>query len=302
MTRSASSESVATCPICGDPASWSIPFFDEESGETIKRSSGYHWRLCRQCGTAYPFPAPSLPELQAYWNRNRVEGDTAPVTEAVWQWRLQASRVWAQRTYDFVLPHVRSKTRRFLDIACGLGATVALFGEKGWKAEGVDADPNVWQFHERLGIKTTIGQIECLNSFGEYNLIAISHAIYFIGDPKGFVQRVKSLLSNDGLFLVTLSDLMSVFCDGKPQYVHTWYPTQESLSYLLEQEGFKILGTHAISGSIMVLAKLQTLQDRQTPKSHPYWVYARFLSHSLRYKLVGLPLIKTARIIKKILR
>lgn len=300
MTHSASSESAVTCPVCGDRASWPIPFVDEKSGATLKRSSGYRWCLCRQCGTAYPFPAPSLPELQAYWDRNRVEGDSAPVTEEVWQGRLQASRVWAQRTYDFVLPHVRSNMRRFLDVACGLGATVALFGEKGWAAEGVDADPNAREFHQRLGIRATIGQIENVDTANRYDLVGIAHAIYFITDPRGFVCRVRDMLDQDGLFVVVLSDLLSTLCAGSPQYAHTWYPTADSLTYLLEQEGFEVVANQTTHGSILVLArKLSGAGAR--PQGHPHRAYLSFSSHGWRYRLLGQPTIWLGRRVKRVL-
>jgi len=266
----------------------------------LKRTSGYRWCLCRQCGTAYPFPPPSLPELQAYWDRNRVEGDSAPVTEEVWQGRLQASRIWARRTYDFVEPHVQSNTRRFLDVACGLGATVALFGGKGWEAEGVDADPNARAFHQRLGIRATIGQIENVDTANRYDLVGIAHAIYFITDPRGFVSRVRNLLDQDGLFVVILSDLLSTLCAGSPQYAHTWYPTVDSLRYLLEQEGFGIVATQTTHGSILVLAR-KLPAERGRSKGYPRRAYLSFSSHAWRYRLLGQPTIWLGRRAKSVL-
>jgi len=286
MTYSAPSESAATCPVCSDHAYWPIPFVDEKSGGTLKRSSGYCWCLCRQCGTAYPFPAPLLSELQAYWDRNRIDENAAPVTEEVWQWRLQASKVWAQRTYEFVLPHVRSKTRRFLDVACGLGATVALFDDKGWEAEGIDADPNAREFHQRLGIRATIGQIENVDTANRYDLVGIAHAIYFITDPRDFVCRVRDMLEQDGLFIVVLSDLLSTLSSGSPHYVHTWYPTANSLTYLLKQEGFGIVETKTTRGSILLLARKQA-GSIGCPQGFPLLAYFNFVSHRWRYRLIG---------------
>lgn len=299
MTHSASSESVATCPICGDHVSWPIPFVDEKSGAKLQRTSGYRWCLCRLCGTAYPFPAPSLPELQSYWDRNRIEADSAPVTEEVWQGRLRASRVWAERTYDFVVPHVQSQLLRFLDIACGLGATVALFGEKGWTAEGVDADPNAREFHQRLGIRSTIGQIENVDTANRYDLVGIAHAIYFITDPRGFVRRVREMLDTGGLFVVVLSDLLSTLCAGSPQYAHTWYPTADSLTYLLEQEGFELIASKTTHGSILILARKRS--DAVThPQGHPRRAHLNFISHSWRYRLIGFPTIWLGRRVKRV--
>lgn len=266
----------------------------------LKRTSGYRWCLCRQCGTAYPFPPPSLPELQAYWDRLRIDTTMLEVTDDVWNARLAASREWAERTYYFVAPHVRSNTRRFLDIACGLGATVALFGEKDWEAEGIDADPNAWEFHQRLGIRATIGQIENVDNSNRYDLVSIAHAIYFITDPRGFVCRVREMLEEDGLFVVVLSDLLSSLCAGSPQYAHTWYPTDDSLTYLLEQEGFEIIANKTTHGSILLLARKSSIMGK-SPRGYPRREYLRFASHGWRYCLFGQPIIWLGRRVKRLL-
>lgn len=299
MTQAAKTEQIK-CPVCARVGSWPIAFVDEQSGKTLIRSADYHWSLCRTCGTAYPYPEPQLTDLQAYWNRNRIDEDEACVTENVWQERLKNSFIWARRTYGFVTPFVQNRRNRILDIACGLGATVAYFEEKGWDAEGIDADPNARQFHQRLGIRATIGQVENIDSLGNYDLISIAHAIYFISNPKGFVQRVRQLLNYDGLFCVTLSDLLSSFSNGMPGYVHTWYPTAQSLKYLLVQEGFEILDMRTTHGSIMLLAKVDAFNKTKL-KANPRLAWFRFVTHSMRYRLIGRPVLRMVSGIKRIL-
>lgn len=299
MTELAKMEPIK-CSVCSKVGSWPISFVDEQSGKTLIRSTDYHWSLCRTCGTAYPYPEPQLKDLQVYWNRNRVDESDACVTEDVWQERLKNSFIWARRTYDFVTPFVQNKRNRTLDIACGLGATVAYFEEKGWDAEGIDADPNTRQFHQRLGIRATIGQVENIDSLGNYDLISIAHAIYFISNPKGFVQRVRQLLNYDGLFCVTLSDLLSSFSNGMPGYVHTWYPTAQSLKYLLVQEGFEILDVRTSHGSIMLLAKVDAFNKTKL-KANPRLAWFRFLTHSMRYRLIGRPVLRMVSGIKRTL-
>ena len=295
MNLSISHACEPVCPICGSKMSWTIPFFNHEADAVVRRGNGYHWRLCRVCANGFPSTEPTLAELQIYWNRNRIDNVEAPVTDEVWRYRLAASRVWAQRSYDFVVPFVRSDSRRFLDVACGLGGTVALFQEHGWQAEGVDADPNVKVFHERLGIRTTIGQVESEGTSSRFDLVSITHAIYFITEPRLFVQRVRDMLDDGGLFLVVLSDLLSSMNANYPGYVHTWYPTSYSLAYLLEQEGFEILGCRRVKGSMMVVARRGT---SACPRAHPYRTYWAHLSHGWRYRLIGKPLLAAASLLK----
>lgn len=299
MTLSVSPVSEPTCPVCGNKACWIIPFVDHETSEVVRRDKGYHWRLCRTCGNGYPSTASTLTEMQAYWNKNRVDNAEVPVSNEVWHLRLTASRVWAQRTYDFVTPFVHSDARRFLDVACGLGDTVALFQDHGWNAEGVDADPNAKEFHERLGIRTTIGQVENVDTSSQFDLVSIAHAIYFISEPRRFVKRVRDMLDDGGLFLVVLSDFLSTLNAGHPGYVHTWYPTSYSLAYLLEQEGFEILSSRRDKGSYMIMARRGALIS---PRAHPYRAYLAHLSHGWRYRVIGKPLLAVSSLLKSLRR
>lgn len=290
------------CPLCGHMKSWTIPFFCRETGAVIRRETGYHWRLCQVCGNGFPSTEPTLAELQIYWNENRIDSAEAPVTEEVWSCRLAASRLWAQRTYDFVMPFVHSDSRRFLDVACGLGETVALFQEHGWQAEGVDADPNAKVFHERLGIRTTIGQMENVGTSSRFDLVSIAHAIYFITEPRRFVQRVRDSLDERGIVLVVLSDFLSSMGANYPGYVHTWYPTPCSLAYLLEQEGFEVLGCRRVKGSIMMAARRGAVAPSHSHSVRVYGTYWAHLSHGWRYQLIGKPLLTTASLLKRLRR
>ena len=288
------------CPICDAADSRPIPFRDPDSGLRVLKNGGYHWRSCSTCGIAFPTQTVSLAELQQYWDRNRVIDDTpAADAEAVWQGRWQASQVWAQRTYDFVAPFLRPDMQHFLDVACGLGATVALFRDKGWQAEGVDADPNTRQFHEKAGVSVSIGQVENLQPGAAFDLVSIAHAIYFVSRPRQFVQQVAAMLKPEGLFAVIVSDLLSSLSDSCPGYAHTWYPSSDALVYLLEQEGFVVLTRRSLKGSVMILAKRgQAGVPRGFPR-RDYWLHR---SQSWRFQWLGRPYRWLVNLVKKLLR
>lgn len=297
MDQSVPHAIIRVCPLCDSCRSWTIPFFDHESNAVVRRGLGYHWRLCQVCGNGFPSKEPTLAELQIYWNQNRIDGGTASVTDDVWRHRVAMSRAWAQRSYDFVAPLVHSESRRLLDVACGLGETVALFQEHGWQAEGVDADPNVKVFHERRGIRTTIGQMENVDRSSRFDLISIAHAIYFITEPRQFVRRVRDMLDERGLFLVVVSNLLSSMNSGSPGYIHTWYPTAQSLAYLLEREGFEVLRSCRAKGSTMVVARKGSSACSRVHPQQTYWAH---LSHELRYRLAGKPLLTAVALLKRL--
>lgn len=293
------SETQMTCPICGTHDGWLMPFRDAGTGAIHCHSDGYHWRICRQCGSAYPSFTPDLEELQRYWDANRVEdlpGDEA----TVWADRLQVSVYWADQTWSFVSPYLDSKTGRFLDVACGLGATVKKFQDQGWRSMGIDADPNTQRIHRQLGVETVIGQFEGVGTAGKFDLVSIAHAIYFMTDPRLFLRRIRETLNDGGLFLVLLSNLTSALSDGFPCQVHTWYPTAASLSNALAMEGFEVIATRKHKGSVFVLARVSG-QTGQT--THSGWASALALrTHSWRHRLYGRAILSLGRRTKRLLR
>ena len=284
MKDQETAEKTRHCPICGNGSFWPVSFIDPESGRVARRSHGYYWRLCQRCGNAAPSVKIDRTELQAYWEKNRVEESSFQVTADVWSQRLAESRVWGQRTYEFVHPWVQFSGRRFLDIGCGLGGTVVCFAAHGWQASGLDPDPNTKPFHERQGIETTIGRIEEVALQGPYDVIGVAHAIYFIEDPKEFTRRMRELLSPEGLFVVVCSHLFSSLNLGRPGLAHTWYPTRDSLLYLLEQGGFELVARQTMKGSDMLL--LRRSEPRQ-PMGRPWSALLCHRTQLLRYHTIG---------------
>ncbi len=282
MTKASAQE--RPCPICDCGKFWPVSFIDPTTNRVVLRVSGYHWRLCKMCGNATPSQGADSAELQAYWEKNRVEQSVFEVTDAVWDKRMGESRVWGERTYDFVSPWVRTEEKQFLDIGCGLGGTVATFASHGWNALGLDPDPNTKPFHERLGIDSLIGRIEETEVPPAFDVIGIAHAIYFIEDPCVFVRRMRALLSPGGLFAVISTHLFSSLHVGRPGFVHTWYPTKTSLIFLLKQEGFDLVATRTLKGSDMLLFRPSS-QHLPKPCSWDAWWLHR--TQCLRHRTLG---------------
>jgi SAM-dependent methyltransferase len=277
------------CPLCQAEQFWRLPFNEKGVDRNEKRLENYEWRLCKRCANAYPVPAPTLTELQAYWDQNRVETSERKITEEVWQARQAQDVLWAGRVYDFVKPFTTPDQSSYLDIACGLGATVEYFQERGWRAEGIDADPNTKEFHLKRNIRSRIGQIENIEELIKFDLISVCHAIYFITEPLRFISRVKALLKPKGMFLVIVSDFSSTLSAGQPGFAHTWYPNQQSLKFLLSQEGFEIIFSKKIRGSILILSRTTTVDTPSQVKSRPLFAYLMHLSQQARYRYLGKP-------------
>lgn len=289
----------ATCPLCGGRSSWPLTYsaevqFEADHGARL-RATGYTWRLCRTCGNGYPTSMPDLELLSAYWARNRDIADRDS-EQGVWDNRKRISRLGAERSFRIFSPLIdRKPNRRFLDIACGLGATVHKFAEEGWDAQGIDADPATRRLHGEFGIRSQIGQIETVKLEGKFDLIQVAHAIYFITDPLRFLRLVRRYLAEDGALAIVLADFMASEDLSLPGYPHSFFPTASSMQYLLALAGYRVIACHARSGSVFLAARPGKAEP---PRVQSWLIRIGYETKPLRYTLIGRPKLAARRFAK----
>jgi SAM-dependent methyltransferase len=279
------------CVLCGGHGSWPLPYdldpVVEDRVAKIERNRRYRWFLCQTCGNGYPTFVPELSVLSALWKTNRDISEADQVREdGIWQNRRRISRIGAERSLKLFSPLQKGAPGRFVDIACGLGATVSKFAEHGWDAQGIDADPTVKRFHEELGIQSKIGQIETVGLNGKFDVVHIAHAIYFITEPMRFLRSVKDVLTDDGLLCVVLANFLSNDDLGLPGYPHSFFPTAASMQYLLSRAGFRNVMCRHLSGSIYLAARSGV---GPSPSVHPRLIRLGYQTKNLRYATIGRP-------------
>jgi SAM-dependent methyltransferase len=208
------------------------------------------------------------------------------------------SQLWASRSYSTLAPLHAGPPGRFLDIACGLGQTVKCFEDNGWAASGIDVDANTKPFHEQLGIDTRVGRIEDIGIDGQFDIIHIAHAIYFVADPMGFLRQVRAHLTHGGIFAVLISDFLASTDPAYPAYFHTFYPTGSSMRYALALAGFDSSPAQTRKGSIFIAAR----PGRGVlPVVRPRLTRLAYATKTLRYQLFGRIDLAARRIAKKII-
>ena len=250
--------------------------------------------------TAIPRLAPTCACSALSGKQPASQGQDNPAqAAALWQQRRSAARIHADRSYRLFAPLSAGKIGRFLDIACGLGETVRRFADRGWEAEGIDADPTMLAFHREIGIRSRIGQIEKLDIAGTYDLIHIAHAIYFITDPMQFLRKLQGHLAPDGRLCIVLSDFASSLDCGLPHYSHTFYPVALSMRYALALAGFETILDRTLSGSVYMAAQPAEVAPPRISTRLIHWSYR---TKPLRYEVVGRPILAARRIAKMLFR
>jgi 2-polyprenyl-3-methyl-5-hydroxy-6-metoxy-1,4-benzoquinol methylase len=290
-----------TCPICGHDAFWPVPHRHEPEVEAWRAEAGDRapalWRLCRRCGNAYPTVRQDLAVLARIWEVNRTRDDPA-TAEAAWAERRRIARLGGERAVSFYGPLAGKPNGRFLDIGCGLGGTVRAFADAGWEALGVDADAATEPSHRALGSASRIGQVETLELEGGWDIVHSAHAIYFVTDPMGFLARARALLVPDGLLAITIADYMAWDDSTEPAYVHTFFPTGQSMAYAITLADFRVVAMRRAKGSIHIAARIG---DGPLPSVSPWMIRLGHLTRGLRYGLIGRPMTLLRRFAKRVL-
>jgi SAM-dependent methyltransferase len=291
-----------TCPLCEGRSFWPLPHHHNPEIEVATLSAqgrSYQWFLCQTCGNGYPSFMPELSFLSALWEKNRdTSGADRAREEEIWSIRRRISRVGAERSFELLSPLHDGSPGRFLDIACGLGATVRKFADNGWDAYGVDADPAVKRFHDELGIQSRIGQIETVELDGKFDIVQVAHAIYFITEPMRFLRSLKEVLSEDGLLCVVLANFMANDDLNLPGYPHSFFPTAASMQYLLAQAGYRSVMRRSLSGSVYLAARVGS---NPLPPVNSRLIRLGYQTKQLRYALLGKPKLWLRSMVKLLL-
>ncbi len=275
-----------TCPICGGSQMIPVPFERNAEADAVLARRGhaldYQWFLCETCGNASPAYQPDLATVEELWQSNRT---TASDDTASWDERRRIARIGADRSWEmFSGLHTGSEQGRFLDIACGLGLTVKRFQDKGWLAEGNDIDQTVKPMHAELGITSRIGPVENQHWDAPFDLIQIAYAIYFITDPKTYLERLRSLLKPNGHLAIVIADHLAYTCQGGPAYMHTFIPTVDSLEGLLARAGYRTVLRRKVRDSWFIAATPGTAEP---PPINAAAILRAHRTRALRYQWLG---------------
>ncbi|MGH7779550.1 MAG: class I SAM-dependent methyltransferase, partial [Candidatus Binataceae bacterium] len=95
------------------------------------------------------------------------------------------------------------KPGRLLEVGCGAGDWLRIAGDLGWRADGVDFDPDAVANARSTGASVHSGQLADQNFPDQsFDLILMSHVIEHVHDPIGLLRECYRLLKDDGLLVV----------------------------------------------------------------------------------------------------
>ena len=154
--------------------------------------------------------------------------------------------IWPNKFLRLIgsLPSI-NRNSRILDVGCGYGQHLLMLEELGFKnLEGTDPYNKEVIRHRTFSIQKD----ELKNLNGPYDLIMLHHVLEHLENQHETFQKIKNLLSENGLMLVAvpLSDSYARKSFGE-EWVqwdpprHHFLHTKESLKILGENNGFELI-------------------------------------------------------------
>lgn len=139
-----------------------------------------------------------------------------PITNFLWQ-----------RAFIELIDEVKDK--KILDIGCGTGKLVELLMGKGAEVEGVEVSGYAVGIASSKDLKVIRGDIMSHTDSSVYDIITAFDIIEHVPDIKAFLNKVRTILKDDGVFIFLTPDAGS----GKALIEReNWYGYNSSLEHL----------------------------------------------------------------------
>jgi SAM-dependent methyltransferase len=118
------------------------------------------------------------------------------------------------RMFDQFLARVESqlgRTGTLLDLGCSVGHLLEAARERGWSAVGIEVDPTTaGRTGERLHVPVYAGNaVDVIERLGSFDLIAMSHWLEHLPDPRRALDVVTPHLRPGGVLLIRVPNARS---------------------------------------------------------------------------------------------
>ena len=201
-----------------------------------------------------------------YWNeRNSETSINSEFTDVDSQGKR---RNWVSQ-FLYTKEHITGKN--LLEIGVGVGQSILWFEEEGFDVSGIEPDGrNVGMINKKLKKGKVIeSSVEDFLTDEVFDVIWMSHVLEHIIEPIHFLKKIKNNLKKDGIFFIEVPN-----CEYEPMLQssiqknpHLFHFTQNALSKLVENVGYKILSCDVFRPA----TKSEGIRQKIWKNSFPYY-------------------------------
>jgi SAM-dependent methyltransferase len=190
------------CPLCGNPATETLPPAHDEHRSSFPR------RQCRTCGTAFLDPQPTAAQLTAAYATTYYGTGTTKFPAPIERLREAAADGRARRLLAGLPEHAR-----VLDVGCGDGRLLRLLGRRAPAIElhGIELPgPAADRAATVPGLHLHRGSLDdATYPDGHFDLICLVHVLEHLPEPGAALQRLARLLRPGGRLLLSFPNVAS---------------------------------------------------------------------------------------------
>ncbi len=148
---------------------------------------------------------------------------------------------------EYIEKFIRGNYKKsVLDIGCGAGIFLSYLRTKGWKVEGLEPDPIMFDYAKNsLSLNVSNHYFEDWKSEEKYGLIYMSHILDDIPNIKKTLKEIYKKMDINGLLFIEVPNLSVKFRINFEKEAELkageYFFSKKSLTFLLEKNGFNII-------------------------------------------------------------
>lgn len=245
--------------VCGNDSKWK---FELRSFDFFR---------CNNCQLLFVHP---VYDARGIYDETYFKGGSHGFGFSNYETDKLASSKYLTRLLKWALRESKGESQRLLDVGAANGFFLTICNEEGIEADGVEISQEAVNWAEKLGRKVTCSTIEDFKTDRKYEVISALDVLEHIPQPVEFIERVRELLVEKGIFLINVpyEGSLSAKLAGKKWHAllppeHWFYFNKKSLYRILENNGFEVIGSKVISKSFSLsYIFLTVINSPQIPK------------------------------------
>lgn len=191
------------CPICSSSQK-TLLYKQKFNNSTIVLMDNYGVVACKDCGFTYADGIPSQEEFNKYYSEmakyefNYQDGTVS-----------QDYLTYFTKVADFIVSHLKDKKAKILDVGCASGDLLAVLKSKGYSnLSGIEPSLACVKSARKLyGVEVTVDNVYDFRTSERFDLIILSAVLEHLLDLRKAIEKIKSLLKDDGLLFIEVPDV-----------------------------------------------------------------------------------------------
>ncbi|MCH2209846.1 MAG: class I SAM-dependent methyltransferase [Fuerstiella sp.] len=254
--------------------------------------------ICTNCGLVRHATVPSDSDLARFYSgsyRQEYNGEKTPGPRRVMRAWLNGERICRQ--ISSAIP----AGGKVLEIGAGIGCTVKVFEQAGFRAEGIDPGGEFLTYsRERLQARVNTCSLDDLPATPQFDAVLLVHVIEHLRSPLKSLRHIARLLKPSGLLYIECPNLQAPFASRRRLFhyahIHNFVPA--TLQQCGAGSGFGLHGRFGddqdpnlqmlfrkTSGVILKTDPMnaqRTLQDLRRTDFLPYHLRSRYIIDRVR--------------------